>query len=174
MSFARVRALVVVAALTIAAIIFVVVAMVRDSQSGASTAKGCPEGFVLADIRLPEPKDVKVKVFNASGIAGLGQQVAEDFRNRDFQVDDKVGNAPKAVSGVAVLRFGPEAYGAQHLLRAFFLDDADREYDRKRKGPVVDVIIGEDFQQFGTTTEVNQQIGVLGNPELPEGACPLE
>jgi hypothetical protein len=171
MSFARVRALVVVAALTVAAIIFVVIALVRDSQTGEPTVAGCPDGFVIANIRLPEPKEVKIKVFNGSGIRGQGDQVADDFRNRKFQVDKAVGNAAKAVDGIAVLRYGPEAVGSAHLLRAYFLDEATTQYDRKRKGAVVDVIIGTDFQQLGTTTEVNQSIGALGNPPLPEGAC---
>jgi hypothetical protein len=171
MSFARVRALVVVAALTVAAIIFVVVALVRDTQSGETAVAGCPEGFVMANIRLPEPREVKIKVFDASGTRGQGAQVAEDFRNRKFQVDKKVVRAGKAVDGVAVLRYGPEAVGSAHLLRAYFLDEAGDQYDRKRKGDVVDVIIGRDFQQLGTTTEVNQSIGALGNPVLPPGAC---
>lgn len=171
MSFARVRALVVIAALTVAAIIFVITAVVRDSQSGGPKVGGCPDGYVLANIKLPEPKDVKIKVYNGSGTPGQGEQVAGDFRNRKFQVDKKVGNAPKAVEGVAVLRYGPEAVGAAHLLRAYFLDEAETQYDRKRKGDVVDVIIGTEFQQLGTTTEVNQSIGALGNPPLPEGAC---
>jgi hypothetical protein len=171
MSFARVRALVVVAALTVAAIIFVVIALVRDSQTGEPTVAGCPDGFVLANIRLPEPKEVKIKVFNGSGLRGQGEQVADDFRNRKFQVDKAVGNAAKAVDGIAVLRYGPEAVGAAHLLRAYFLDEATTQFDRKRKGDVVDVVIGTDFQQLGTTTEVNQSIGALGNPPLPEGAC---
>jgi hypothetical protein len=174
MSFARVRALVVVAALTVAAIIFVVIAVVRDSQTGAATAAECPDGFVIANIKLPEPKDVKVKIFNASGLRGQGPRIAEDFRNRRFQVDKRAADAAKAVDGVAVLRYGPEAVGAAHLLRAYFLDEADPQYDRKRKGPVVDVIIGARFQQLGTTTEVNQSIGTLGNPDLPQGACAAE
>lgn len=171
MSFARVRALVVIAALTVTAIIVVVIAMVQDSQSGGDTANGCPDGFVMANIKLPEPTDVKLKVFNGSGIAGLGEQVAGDFRNRKFQVDKTTGNADKAFEGIASLRYGPEAVGAAHLLRAYFLDEAEPQYDRKRKGAVVDVIIGTGFQQLGTTTEVNQSIGALGNPSLPAGAC---
>jgi hypothetical protein len=174
MSFARVRALVVVAALTVAAIIFVVVALVRDSQTGATTVAGCPDGFVMANIRLPEPKEVKIRVYNGSGTAGQGEQVADDFRNRKFQVDKKVTTAARAVDGIAVLRYGPEAVGSAHLLRAYFLDEADTQYDRKRKGDVVDVIIGKEFQQLGTTTEVNQSIGALGSPPLPEGACAAE
>ncbi|HEU5108960.1 MAG TPA: LytR C-terminal domain-containing protein [Micromonosporaceae bacterium] len=174
MSFARVRALVVIAALTVAAIIFVVVALVRDSQTGAATAAGCPDGFVIANVTLPEPKDVKIKVFNGTGLAGQAERVADDFRNRRFQVDKKTATERKAVEGVAVLRYGPEAVGASHLLRAYFLDEAETVYQRQRKGPVVDVIIGTEFQQLGTTTEVNQSIGALGNPPLPPGACASE
>lgn len=171
MSFARVRALVVIAVLTLAAIIFVIVAMVRDSQSGGPAVSGCPDGFVIANIKLPEPKDVKVKIADGSGSPGMGEQVADDFRNRRFQVDKVVKNSKKAVEGVAVLLYGPEGVGSAHLLRAYFLDEAKPRYDRKLKGSVVEVIIGTEFQQLGTTTEVNQSIGALGNPPLPKGAC---
>ena len=171
MSFARVRALVVIAALCVAALIFALIAVVRDSQTGATTSAGCPDGYVLADIRLPEPKDVKIKVFNGSGVTGQGQQVADDFRNRRFQVDKDVETTNRPVEAVAVLRYGPAAVGASHLLRAYFLDEAKFEYNAKREGDVVDVVIGTEFRQLGTTTEVNQSIGALGNPLLPPGAC---
>jgi hypothetical protein len=169
MSFARVRALVVVGLLAIAAAIFVVVAMVRDSQSSGPAATGCPDGFVLANIRLPEPKEVKLKVFNGTPTTGLEQQVANEFRNRKFQVKGTERNA--VVNKVAVLRYGPKAVGAAHLLRAYFLDEAVVQYDKKRKDDIVDVVIGTEFQQLGTTTEVNQSLVELSNPELPEGAC---
>jgi hypothetical protein len=172
MSFARVRALIVVGALTIAAVIFVVFATVRDSQSDGPTAKGCPDGFVLANIKLPEPKDVKLKVFNGTPSDGLERNVAQEFRNRKFQVKNTDKPAKAAiVNKVAVLRYGPMAYGAGHLLRAYFLDEAITQYDKKRKDDIVDVIIGTEFQQLGTTTEVNQSLMELSNPELPEGAC---
>lgn len=170
MSYARVRALVVVAALAVAAVIFVVVALVRDTQTKPATAKGCPEGWVTANVRLPEPKEVKLKVFNATNTRGLGAQVSQDFTNRKFQVKGTTNNA-KVVDGVAVLRFGPKAVGAAHLLRAYFLDEADTQYDKARKDDIVDVVIGTDFQQIGTTTEVNQSLAALGNPVLPPGAC---
>lgn len=173
MSFARVRALVVIAALCVAALIFALIAVLRDTQTGATTVDGCPEGYVLADIRLPEPKDVQLKIFNGSGLTGQGQQVANDFRNRRFQVDKVVGETNRPVDAVAVLRYGPAAVGASHLLRAYFLDEAKTEYNAKRPGNVVDVVIGSRFQQLGTTTEVNQSIGALGNPPLPPGACPV-
>jgi len=170
MSYARVRALVIVGALMVAAVIFVVFALVRDTQTGPATAKGCPDGWVMANVRLPEPKEVKIKIFNATNVQGLGAQVTDDFKNRKFQVKATTNNS-KVVDGIAVLRFGPKAVGAAHLLRAYFLDEADTQYDKARKDDIVDVIIGTDFQQIGTTTEVNQSLAALGNPVLPPGAC---
>lgn len=171
MSFARVRALVVVGLLAVVALVFVVVAVVRDTQSKAGTAEGCPKGWPLADVTLREPKDVKINVYNGTDEAGLAGSVADDFRNRKFQVK-KEGNAPKAVDDVVVLRFGPKGVGSAHLLRAYFLDNADPQFDIKRKDDTVDVILGNSFQQLATTTEVNQSLGDLGSPVAPPGTCP--
>jgi hypothetical protein len=170
MSFARARALVIVGVFFVTAIVLVGVALVRDTQSSLTKAKGCPDGYVLANIRLPEPKEVKISVFNATNEPGLARGVADDFANRKFVVV-KAGNSPKAVKGVAVLRYGPKAVGAAHLLRAYFLDQAATEFDRNRQDDVVDVVIGPEFQQIGTTTEVNQSLAALGNPALPDGTC---
>ncbi|MEH0842061.1 LytR C-terminal domain-containing protein [Micromonospora sp. CPCC 205711] len=166
------RALVVVGLLAVVALVFVVVALVKDTQGKAGTAGGCPDGWPLADVRLRETKDVKINVYNATNQPGLAGNVADDFRNRKFQVK-KEGNAPKRVDGVAVLRFGPRGAGSAHLLRAYFLNNADRDYDPKRKDDTVDVVLGNGFQQLATTTEVNQSLGDLGAPTAPEGSCPM-
>ena len=71
MSFARVRALVVVGVLAAIALVFVVVTLVRDTQGGRDTAEECPAGYKLADARLRLPKDIKINVFNATSTAGL-------------------------------------------------------------------------------------------------------
>lgn len=172
MSFARVRALVVVGALVLFALVFVVVALVRDTQGGATVADGCPEGYALANVRLREQKDVKINVYNATDIPGLANRVATDFKNRKFQVL-KEGNDPlkKGVDGVAVLRYGPKAVGSAHLMRAYFLDQAKVEYDPTREDDTVDVVIGNSFQQLATTTEVNQSLVELGKPQLPPQTC---
>ena len=164
------RALVVLGVLTVAALVFVGVAVVRDSQTEATATEECPAGYVLANVSLPEPKDVKLKVYNAAGLNGLGARVSTDFGNRKFQVEDPENN-DKTSSDVATLRYGPKTVGAAHLLRAYFLDNARTEYDPKRDNDVVDVIIGTRFEQLATTTEVNQSLVELGQPELPPGAC---
>ncbi|HEX8626987.1 MAG TPA: LytR C-terminal domain-containing protein [Catenuloplanes sp.] len=173
MSFARVRALVVVGVLILAAVIFVVVAIVRDSQAEPNAKPGCPAGWPVANIALPEPKEVKVKVFNGSTKPGAEFQVTEDFKNREFRTE-KPNKSGKAVNGVAILRYGPKAVGGAHLLRGYFLDAAEIQYDPKRASDAVDVIIGKDFAQLATTTEVKQSLATLGRPELPKGACAAE
>lgn len=172
MSFARIRALAIVVALAVAAVVFVVVALVRDTQGGAQAVQGCPAGYVRADIRFPVPKDVKIRVYNGSQIVGLGNQVAEDFRNRRFQVDRRVTKASKRYGRVAKLEYGPLAVGAAHLVKAYFLG-AESVYQANRKGTVVDVTIGTGYQKLLTSTEVNQAISIQGEPELPARACPL-
>ncbi|WP_176732009.1 LytR C-terminal domain-containing protein [Micromonospora rhizosphaerae] len=166
------RALVVVGLLAVLALVFVIVAVIRDTQGSASTAESCPDGWPRADVTLREPKDVKINVFNATDEPGLAGSVADDFRNRKFQVK-KEGNAKKGVEDVAVLRYGPKGVGSAHLLRAYFLNNADQEYDPKRTDDTVDVVLGNGFQQLATTTEVNQSLGDLGSPVAPPGSCPM-
>ncbi|GAA3343458.1 hypothetical protein GCM10020358_42790 [Amorphoplanes nipponensis] len=171
MSFARVRALVVVGVLAVAAVVFVVVALVRDTQGDAVAGGGCPDGAVMANVTLPDdPEQVTVRVFNGTKTPGLADAVTNEFKNRRFRTQKPAENKKK-VDGVAVMRYGPEAVGSAWLLRAYFLDQADVQYDAKRKGTVVDVVVGSGFQQLATTTEVNQSLVELGEPEVPLGAC---
>jgi hypothetical protein len=171
MSFARVRALVVVGVLAVAAVVFVVVTLVRDSQRGSTNGTDCPPGAPLADIRLPnDPAVVKVKVFNGTNRADLAEQVSNEFANRRFVVENP-GRTKTKVEGVAEIRYGPDTVGKAQLLRAYFLAQSTMVYNAKRKGDVIDIIIGDKFQQLATTTEVNQSLGAEGEPTLPPGAC---
>ncbi|MEH1101074.1 LytR C-terminal domain-containing protein [Micromonospora sp. CPCC 205561] len=167
------RALVVVGLLAVLALVFVVVALIRDTQGSAGLAGGCPEGWPLADVALRESKDVKINVYNGtSDRIGLAKDIADDFRNRKFQVK-KTGDEKKQIDDIAVLRYGPKGVGSAHLLRAYFLNNAEYEYDAKRTDDVVDVVLGNGFQQLATTTEVNQSLGDLGAPVAPAGSCPM-
>lgn len=172
MSFARVRALAVVGALVVCALIFVTMALLRDRQSATPEARGCAEDAVVADLRLPVPEEVKLRVFNATDKADLAKSVGEAFENRKFQVVERAAD-PKAkrVDAVAVLRYGPKAVGAAWLVRAYFLNEAKTEFDINRTDDFVDVVIGTRFRQLATTTEKNQALGQVGNPILPEGTC---
>jgi hypothetical protein len=175
MTYARVRALVIVAGLTVLALLLVVITLIRDTQRGAGLAADCPEGWKRVDITLREPKDIKINVYNGTDDVGLADSVATNFANRDFKVQ-AVANDPlkKKVEGVAELRYGPKGVGSAHVLRAYFLDAAEPVYDPEREDDVVDVVLGEDFKQLATTTEVNQALVELQSPGLPEQTCPEE
>jgi hypothetical protein len=170
MSFARVRALVVVGVLAVAAVVFVIVALVRDTQGGPAGG-GCPAGAPLADVTLPDdPADVTVKILNGTNTAGLAESVTTEFKNRRFTTQ-KPAESKTKYKGVAEIRYGPDTVGKAQLLRAYFLAQSKMEYNAKQKGSVINIVIGSQFRQLATTTEVNQSLVEVGEPTLPPGAC---
>jgi hypothetical protein len=176
MTFARVRALIFVAVLFITAGVVVIMAITKDTQTKVTgPLTSCPSGLVPAKIKMPERDQVTINVFNGTKKVGLAKEIGEEFKNRGFNVhktDTLPGN--KTENEIAEITYGPEAVGAAWLVSAYFLvDEAEMNFDIKRKGAEVDVIIGTKFQQLATTTEVNQSIAALGNPPLPEGTCAL-
>ena len=70
-----------------------------------------------------------------------------------------------------MLRYGPKSVGSAHLLKAYFLNEAEAEYNPARTDDIVDVVIGDSFKQLATTTEVNQALVELASPELPPESC---
>jgi len=171
MSFARVRALVVIGVLAVAAIIFVVVALVRDSQGDAVSGDGCAEGAPRANVTLPDdPDQVKVRVLNGTREPGKAEKVSNDFKNRGF-VMEKPGESKSKFDRIAIIRYGPKAVGDAQLLKAYFLGKAKPEYSAKRTDDIVEIVVGANFAQLATSTEVNQSLVELGEPELPPGAC---
>lgn len=171
MTFARVRAFVFVGFLVVAAAVVTAVVMTKDSQRDVAAA-ACPADWPRADLTLPATRDIVVAVFNGSRAAGTAATVAGEFRNRGFQVRPlrKAAKAEK-VAGVAVLRYGPDAVGAAHVVRAYFLDKATMDYDAGRRGGQIDAVIGERFQSLAQPTDVNIALAELGHPKLPPGAC---
>ncbi|MFI5936527.1 LytR C-terminal domain-containing protein [Actinoplanes sp. NPDC051494] len=168
MSFTRVRAFIVLGVLTITALVVVIVAVVKDTQGGP-VADRC-KGLVVVNATLPKStEEVTVKVYNGTKQVGLGSAVTTHFSNRGFKTE-KPEEAKKAVKDVAVLRYGPEGLSATWLIQAFFLNQATPEYNPKRKGATVDVIVGNGYQQLATPTEVNQSLSTL-DQELPPGSC---
>lgn len=171
LSFARVRALAIVSVLVLGALVAVILAVTRDDEPDTPQA-ACPDGSVVADLELRDAHEVRINVYNATDQTGLASQVGENFANRDFQVlaqeDDPLGTE---VSEVAVLRYGPAAVGAAHVLQAYFLNTAIPQFEIEREDDVVDVVIGNQFRQLATPTEVRQSIAALGHPAPPEGTC---
>lgn len=173
MSLARLRALVIVGVLVLTAGILVVVALVKDKQAGVANATSCPAGKVPVVLTFPEKsEDIKINIINVTGSPALASQVAEDFRSRKVTVlSEKNEPAAKPLQAVAQLKYGPKAVGTAWLVRAYFLNSATLQFDVKRPDDTIDVVLGTQFKQLGTTTEVNQALAAAGHPRLPAGTC---
>lgn len=172
MSFARLRALIVVGVLVVVATIFVAVAIVRDKQDDAVVAANCQAGDVPANLKMPDNnKDIKLNVYNATTSPGLAGQVANDFRSRQFTVVKEETAPPPALQAVAEIRFGPKTVGAAAVVSAFLLNDATKKFDISRTDDTVDVVIGTKYLELATFTEQRQSLGQAGEPVLPPGTC---
>ena len=148
MSFARVRALVVIGVLAVAAVVFVVVALVRDTPGRRRRQRGCPAGAPRANIELP-------------GRPGRGQdQGLQRHQRRPARPTRSPRTSRTAVSRCRSpaesktkfertspwIRYGPKTVGDAQLLRAYFLGQAKTQYNAKRTDDVVDIVIGNDVQ----------------------------
>jgi len=170
MSLARIRALVIVGVLVVAAVVLSIVAVVRDQQPHRTYAAKCPAGSVPVVTKpLPDEKDIKLNVFNGTGTPGLANDVADKFRNRKFTVD-KVGDTAH-VDGVAVIKYGPKTVAAATVVNAYFLNDGQLVFDLKSTDDHITVLIGSQYRTIGTPTDVHQAIAAQGNPSPPPGTC---
>jgi hypothetical protein len=171
MSLARVRALVLISALVICAVVLVVMAIVRDKQSSASYGAGsCPPNSVPIKTKpLPDENKIKLNVYNGTNRTGLAGAAAEDFKSRKFTVG-KVKDT-KAYKGIALIQYGPKEVAAASVVNAYFLGDADLQFNIKRTDDVIDVTLGAKYRALGTPTDVHAAIAQLGNPSPPPGTC---
>ncbi|MEV4411157.1 SigE family RNA polymerase sigma factor [Catellatospora sp. NPDC049609] len=140
----------------------------------AALPPGCAPGQVPVDRRLPNAEaEVTINVFNGTGIAGLAEDVAQDLRNRRFRTGLVGNDQGKYADEVAVLRYGPRVVGHAQLMRAYLLGDARSEFDPLRQDDAVDFVVGGQFRQLATPTEMRQSIAALGQPQLPPNTCDM-
>jgi hypothetical protein len=176
MTFARIRALVIVGVLVISATVIVVIALLNDRQGDSDLVTGCPKNAIVADLRLPQEKDVKIKLYNASGGTVSTGGFANTLQHRGFQVTTaNPGEEPQTpLPDVAVVRFGPKAVGSAWVVQAYFINDATPEFQIGRTDDVVEVVIGSGFKKLATVSEVKQALWQVGRPPAPPGTCGKE
>ena len=171
MTLSRARALVLVALLVVAALILVLIAVLKDDQTNSSFGQKCAPGAVKVHTHpLPDTNQIKVNVYNGTSTVGLAMTVADEFRNRGFTVVN-VKDAPDKYAGTAKLSYGRNEIAAAAVVNSYFLVKADYAFDLKRTDDVVDVTIGGAYTKLGTKTEVNQAQAQIGNPSPPPGTC---
>jgi len=172
MTLARIRALILVGLLFVAATVVSLIAVNKDSQTLANASEDCPAGSIPVSLAVPEYKDIKIRLINGGDNRGQANSVGNDLKFRKLNVVE-IKNSPggKQYDEVAIIRFGPKTVGAAWVMRAFFLNEAQTEYNAKRTDDVLEVVLGKQFAQLATQTEVNQSIGALRAPTLPDGTC---
>ena len=173
MMFSRVRAIIFVAVLFVTAGVVVLTAINRDTQTAPPAAE-CEPGQIRVNIDVLDEEQVYIRLFNGSSKVGLAEQIRSEMANRGFVIVDVQAVGPdQQFPGVGSITYGPGAVGAAWLVEAYFLaGELDLHFDPLHEGPVVDLVLGNSFQQLATTTEVNQRIAALKAPKAPEGTCP--
>jgi hypothetical protein len=170
MTLARVRALVVLGVLTLMAVVSVVWAIATDAQPSNRLADPCAEASAAA-AAIPPPKDVKVRVYNATDRDGLANTARRLLTQRGFTVI-RVGNDPQreVLTVGAQIRYGASGIGAAQLLHAhvpyaeLMSDDRDNN--------TVDLVLGPTFGVLAPANAVKGNLERLDPPPpVEEGAC---
>lgn len=171
MSLARVRALVVLGLLVLAAAVAAGWAIAKDTETAARRATPCVTSTVPFSGALPErAADVRVNVYNATARIGLATTVADELKAHDFTVDH-IGNDPlqRKVDAPAQIRYGPRGAGAAQLLRAWF-PGAEPTLDT-RGDATVDLVLGLRYEGFTTPADHEVERRRLGTPTPPPELC---
>ncbi len=178
MNAGRIRSIVIVGVLLIAAVVLTKVAISDDKQSHTSYADTCPAGLVpIVTDPLPDYDQINLRLFNGSSVPGAAQDLANELSHRGFKVA-KVGahDDAKSTPDIADLYYGPSTVAAAWVVRAEFLlsDPSSNQgmyFDIKNKTNYVKIVIGRNFRELGAKTEVNQAIAALKTPTPPPGTC---
>jgi hypothetical protein len=172
MSLARVRSLVILGVLMLAAVIVVTWTIVSDDQRGETAAgRQCGPGEKPAATKVPNEKDVKLNVYNSTDRSGLAQETASKLKGVGFAVlsykQDPTGSV---IHNSAQIRFGRKAVGAAQLVRAY-VPGSQLAYDPDREDATVDLVLGDKYSGIRGPTDVKQAEIELGEPSPPPGTC---
>jgi LytR cell envelope-related transcriptional attenuator len=175
MNAARIRALVIVGVLAIAAGVLSKVAISGDKQAHLNFATTCAAGKVpVVTDPLPDYDQITLDVYNGSKVPGVAENLASGLERRGFKIQ-KVGDKP-TTRDVADLYYGPKTLAAAWVVRSEFLlsdptDNRGMNFSLTDTSNVVVIVIGTGFKQLGSKTEVNQSIAALNTPSPPPGTC---
>ena len=91
-----------------------------------------------------KPGDVRVRVLNGAGTAGLASRVAGDLRNQQYNVVDN-GNADNFNYARTIVRHRPEALAKAQLLERSLVSGAQLVPDATLQGVDVAIVVGRDY-----------------------------
>lgn len=172
MRITQVRAVIVVGVMLLIAVSTSWYAIANDSQTAAGR-ENCDPGDIPVDITLPEAKDVRVKILNATDSSDLAGNAAGSLDEYGFEIED-TGDSKKDEGKSSVeIHYGPKALAGGHLLRSYFADDT-AVFSLDNDNEFVEVYLFDGFQQVNTESDARNEVGLIGWPEAPEGTCAIE
>lgn len=176
MSLARVRSLIILGVLVIAAVVVVTWTLLADDQGRVgNAAASCGPSQTPAATKIPAEKAVTLNVYNATDRDGLAQATAQELQARGFKIG-QISEDPlqKVIPSSAELRYGPAEVGAAQLLRAY-VPGATSAFDINRtsgaQANTIDLVLGNKYTQLNTPSQVKEAIVALGDPSAPPGTC---
>ncbi|MBV7700369.1 LytR C-terminal domain-containing protein [Streptomyces sp. TRM70350] len=141
-----------------------------DRASAAGTKADCATKASPSPsptVAVPQPRAVTVNVLNATTRSGLAKRTADELKKRGFRIGE-VGNAPqqwdKKVKGTGLLIGPASALNTALPVLATQLPTAERSTDPTRKGPAVDLIIGNGFKELARKTDADRALAELTAP----------
>lgn len=146
---------------------------VQDCPTATPTPAATAKASAPPAANVPKPGQITVNVLNATTQGGLAQKTADELKKRGFRVGD-VGNAPeqydKKVDGTGVL-LGPATSLKSSLpVLGTQLPAAEHRTDAARKGPSVDLIIGNAFKGLAKQTDADTALAGLTAPQSAPAA----
>ncbi|ANP56075.1 hypothetical protein AVL59_46515 [Streptomyces griseochromogenes] len=141
-----------------------------EKSSAAGSKKDCrPKTDPAAQVRaLPKPGEITVNVYNATPRTGLAKATADELKKRGFKIGD-VGNAgkdfDKKIKGTGMLLGPDSALNTSLPVLATQLADAQRRTDAGRKGPALDLILGDSFKSLTSRPDATRAMTALAAPQ---------
>ena len=123
--------------------------------------------------RPVDSSKVQVRVYNATAREGLARKVAGQLVGRGYAIvatDNDPLSGVRPVEGAAEVRYGPAGARAAALVRRQV--PGATLYKDARQGPIVDLVLGDQFRRLSTPAELARgRQGLLASEAAP-GAAP--
>ena len=144
----------------------------RDKGSASATPSSSPscsphastsKSGTAKPVALPDPRTIKVNVYNATKHRGLAKATSAELAARGFGIGT-VANDPlnKVIQGTAEVRYGPRGVAAAKVVAAQVPDPI--MVTDKRKDASVDFVIGERYSSLNTPAQAQTQLKASPSP----------
>jgi len=123
--------------------------------------------------RPVDSSKVQVRVYNATAREGLARKVAGQLVGRGYAIvatDNDPLSGVRPVEGAAEVRYGPAGARAAALVRRQV--PGARLYKDAREGPIVDLVLGDQFRRLSTPAELARGRQGLLASEAASAAAP--